>query len=234
MKIAIMQPYLFPYIGYFQLINAVDKFVFYDDVNFIKQGWINRNNILVNNQKFLFSIPVEKISSFKKINQTKVNTNIFNKERKKLIKTIEQSYKKAPNYNEVKDFIFPVLNAEFEYIYEYAKKSIIDTLNFLDIKTKIVNTSYIYINNELSSEARVIDICKQENASVYINPIGGKYLYKKENFENNNLKLCFVKTEDLKYKQFGEPFFPNLSIIDVLMFNSKDEVKEMLNKYTLI
>jgi len=234
MKIAIMQPYLFPYIGYFQLINAVDKFIFYDDVNFIKQGWINRNNILVNNQKILFSIPIEKISSYKKINLTKVNTNIFNKNKKKLIKTIEQSYKKAPYFSQIIGFIYSVLEMNSEFISDFAKKSIFEVCNYLKIDTKIINSSSIYNNDSLKSSKRVIDICNKEKVTQYINPIGGRELYSKEDFKRKNIELYFLKTKDIRYKQFKSVFFSNLSIIDVLMFNSKKEVRDMLIKFELI
>ena len=231
MKIAIMQPYFFPYIGYFQLINAVDKFVFYDDVNFIKHGWINRNNILVNNQKHLFSLPIKKISSFKKINETKINENIFNKEKVKLLKTIDQSYKKAPNFYEIKSIITSVFNIESNYISEFAKKSIVEILKFLEIETKIVLSSSIYKNDKLSATDRLIDVCKKEKAETYINPIGGKELYSKMNFKKQGIKLCFLKSYDTIYKQYDKPFISGLSIIDVLMFNSKEDVKNLLLKF---
>lgn len=93
MKIAIMQPYIFPYIGYFQLINAVDKFIIYDDVNYIKQGWINRNKILLNNEDYLFTFPLKNASSYKKINEIELSENLYSKWKIKFFKTLEV-YKK--------------------------------------------------------------------------------------------------------------------------------------------
>ncbi|MCF6185623.1 MAG: WbqC family protein [Bacteroidales bacterium] len=234
MKIAIMQPYLFPYIGYFQLINAVDKFIFYDDVNFIKQGWINRNNILVVGNKYVFSLPIEQISSFKKINETKINLNIYKKSKQKLLKTIQQSYKKAPFYEDVMILIENVLNFESKYISDFAKQSIIGVCTFLEIKTEIIKSSEIYNNDNLKSVNRVIDICKKEVATHYLNPIGGIELYNKQKFKEQNLELNFLKSKEVIYKQFNNLFIPNLSIIDVMMFNSKDEIKQMLLEYELV
>lgn len=234
MKIAIMQPYLFPYIGYFQLINAVEKFIIYDDVNFIKQGWINRNNILVNGSKYLFLLPIEKISSFKKINETKINLNIYNKSKKKLLKTVEQSYRKAPFYKNTMPLIEKTFELDSKYISDFAKQSITEICSYLEIKTEIVKSSGIYDNGNLKSADRLIDICKKENATQYINPIGGQELYSKQEFETQNIKLNFLKTKELKYRQFKNTFVPNLSIIDLLMFCPKEDAKNMLLKYELI
>ena len=229
-----MQPYLFPYIGYFQLINAVEKFIIYDDVNFIKQGWINRNNILANGRKYLFLLPIEKISSFKKINETKINLNIYNKSKIKLLKTIEQSYRKAPFYKNTMPLIEKTFELDSKYISDFAKKSITEVCNYLEIKTEIIKSSEIYNNENLKSVSRVIDICKKENAAGYINPIGGQELYNKQEFKEENIKLNFLKTKELKYPQFKNTFVPNLSIIDILMLNSKKEVRNMLLKYELV
>ncbi|MFW5701046.1 MAG: WbqC family protein, partial [Cyclobacteriaceae bacterium] len=125
MKLAIMQPYLFPYIGYFQLIHAVDKFVFYDDVDFIKQGWISRNNILLNNQFFTFTVPLVSISSNQKINRTEIHLHQYQNWRKKFFKTLNQAYKKAPFYKVVMPIIDEVFGAEHKYINDLARESII-------------------------------------------------------------------------------------------------------------
>jgi len=234
MKLAIMQPYLFPYIGYFQLINAVDKFVFYDDVNYIKQGWINRNYILANNQKYLFSIPIEKISSYKKINEVKINSFIFEKTKKKLLKTIEQSYKKAPFFKQTYNIFVTILNSNDKFISNYARNSVIKISEYLKINTEIINTSKIYNNDYLKSSERIFDICKQENANWYINPIGGKELYSIKEFNKRKIYLNFLETSNIKYNQVSNQFIPFLSIIDVMMFNSPEEIKKMLENYTLI
>lgn len=230
-KIAIMQPYFFPYIGYFQLINAVDKFVIYDDVNFIKGGYINRNNIISQGTSLRINVLLRKASSFKKINEIDINNQLD--WRKKLVKQIFQSYSKAPHFNEVNRLLDQIINKDIINIAEFLSYSIKAICEFIGIDTAIVSTSTIYNNQELERKDRIIDICNKENSFHYINALGGKELYSKEEFIKENVKLEFIQTKPLMYKQFKYEFVPNLSIIDVLMFNTKDEVKKMLNQYKL-
>ncbi|MBC7525086.1 MAG: WbqC family protein [Flavobacterium sp.] len=232
MILAIMQPYLFPYIGYYQLINAVDKFVVYDDVAFIKQGWINRNNMLLNKKKHLFFAPVKSISSFKKISETEIDYK-FDWTKKTLL-TFEQSYKKAPFHKEVMPILESVFLSKKETISELAFESLFQVSNYLELKTGFQKTSSIYNNQELKGEDRVIDICLKEKTKQYINPIGGQELYQKENFSKKGITLNFIKTHPITYKQYNDDFVPWLSIVDVLMFNPKEEVIKMLNQFELI
>jgi len=229
MKIAIMQPYFFPYIGYFQLINAVDKFVLYDDVNFIKQGWINRNRILLNNKDFFLTLQLSGASSFKRINEIKIGNNKDN-----LLKTIEQAYKKSPYFDKVFSIFESVLKNPETNLAVFLEYSIKTINNYLDIPTEILISSQINKKNELKGQEKVIEICKKLNTDDYINSFGGMELYSKENFLDQNIHLKFLKTNEIKYNQFNNEFVPFLSIIDILMFNSKEEVKGFLNKYTLI
>lgn len=231
MNLAIMQPYFFPYIGYFQLIQAVDIFVFYDDVYFIKGGWINRNKILINKEPKYINAQLIKSSSFKKINEIHVQNKF-----KKLLKTIEQNYKKAPNFNEIYSLINDILNQEKnETISNLNIRIIKNILTYLNIKTKIEISSLHYADTlGLGRTQRILEICKRNKAKDYINAAGGKILYTKEEFLKNGLNLFFLEPQTPPYKQFNNEFKPNLSIIDVLMFNSKDTVKKMLNNYQLI
>ena len=222
-----MQPYFFPYIGYFQLINLVDKFVLYDDVNFIKQGWINRNRIISNNNQF-FTLQLQGASSFKKINEIYTGNN-----KQKLVKTIYQTYSKA-NYFK---FAFPVieeciLNKE-NNLSLYLEKIIRNISSYLGIVTKIIVSSNIEKDESLSGEKKVLDICKKLNAKEYINAQGGKDLYTKEAFHKNGLELYFIQSKNTPYKQFNNDFVPWLSIIDVLMFNSHEQITKILNDYEL-
>ncbi len=223
-----MQPYFFPYIGYFQLIAAVDKFVIYDDVNYIKRGWINRNNILVNNQSFLFSIPLISASQNSKINEIKISEDVNWKS--KLLKTIELSYKKAPYYQSVFTVLEKVLKGNHEFISQLNTEVIIEVCNYLKIDSKIQVTSTIYGNSNLKGSDRLIDICRIENAKTYINAIGGEKLYNKDVFKQFGIDLFFLNVKPVTYKQYKNDFIPNLSIIDVLMFNDVDFVKELLIK----
>lgn len=231
-----MQPYFMPYIGYFQLINAVDKFIIYDDVNFIKQGWINRNQILIQGSKQFFTVPLKKQSSFLKINETFINNNQFEKWKIKFLKTIEQSYSKAPFFEQVNPIINKVLSSfDVELtISDLAFNSLLEISNFLMLETKFVLSSSLYDNCNLVGQERILNICKKEEAKEYINLFGGVDLYNKNSFLKENIKLNFIKSNLIEYKQFKNKFVPWLSIIDVLMFNDKEEIKEMLNEYTLI
>lgn len=229
MKVAIMQPYLFPYIGYFQLINAVDEFVVYDDVNFIKQGWITRNSILVNKKKYNFILKVEGASSFKKINEITLVKND-----KKLLKTIEQEYKKAPYFSVVFPIIQKILTTNENNLSKFLIFSLREIANYLQIDTIFRISSEIDKNNELKSQDKVIAICKKIKAKNYVNAIGGLELYDKDIFNKNNIRLNFIKTESVQYTQFDNDFIPWLSIIDVIMFNSVAEVNNMLCQYELI
>lgn len=232
MQIGIMQPYIFPYIGYFQLIKSVDKFVFYDDVAFIKQGWINRNRILINGQGFLFTVPVKQISSFENIANTEI---LYLPDwRKKFLASIENAYKKAPFFKDVFLFINEIISKDHKDISSLARTSVISTLKYLQIPKDIVLTSEKYNNKHLKSEERIIDICKQENVAGYINAIGGTELYSKDTFNSKNISLQFLKPNIDPYIQFKNEFVPGLSIIDVLMFNDVNKVNQLLNNYQLI
>jgi len=236
-KVAILQPYIFPYIGYFQLINAVDTFVFYDDVNFIKKGWVHRNSILINGEPNLFSIPCIKASQNKFIKDITVDSN--NIKINKTLKNINIHYKKAPFYNDV----FPVIEKIFESIQDNTKiselsiSSVIEVCKYLGINKKIEISSDKYAQSQgLEKSERIMSICSTNEANVYINPKGGVELYSKELFKDNNIELKFMSTdiEAVKYKQFNDDFVPGLSIIDVMMFNSIEEIKDMLELYKLI
>lgn len=227
-----MQPYFFPYIGYFQLINAVDKFIILDDVNYIKKGWINRNRILLNGKDYLFTIPCEKISQNKLINEVEVIKD--EKAVNKFLKTINNSYSKAPYFSEVFELVEGVFKFDKVLISELAYGSITSVLNFLGIEKNIVFSSKNYSNSEFKKADRLIDICKMNNADIFINSSGGKELYDKVEFNKNGIKIYFIKNIITPYNQFENNFIPGLSIIDVLMFNTKDEIKEMLNQYELI
>nr|WP_294899533.1 WbqC family protein [uncultured Pedobacter sp.] len=232
MKLAIMQPYIFPYIGYFQLINAVDKFIVYDDVNFINKGWVNRNRILINKKPNLFTIPLKDASQNKLINQIELINN--DKWKIKLIKTIDLAYKKAPYFSSVVPLIIKILESEKENISRLALNSLKEIASYLNIETKFVDSSSIYANQNLSGQDRILDICLKEDANHYINPTGGTDLYNREDFESSQMTINFIKSLEINYRQFDNDFVSGLSIIDVMMFNNPQKIKEFLKKYQLV
>jgi len=214
-----MQPYFCPYIGYFQLINSVDKFVICDDLQYTKRGWFNRNRILVNGIEKTFTIPLKKDSDFLNSNQRYLAQNSI-QERMKILRQIKSSYKKAPFFAENYYIIGRIFTKNLENLFDFIYFSVLELCKNLDIKTEIITSSSINIDQNLKAQARVLDICKFLNADVYINSIGGKELYSQEMFNKEGIELKFIKSKDIKYHQFNLEFVPWLSIIDVLLFNS--------------
>jgi len=232
MKIAIVQPYLFPYIGYFQLINAVDQFIVYDDVNFMKKKWINRNNILIASQSKFFIIPLKKVSQNNLIKDVEIAVDLNWKS--KILKKIEMPYRKAPYFQKVFDLFEKIINQNHTHISKLAFTSLKEICDYLNIQTHLIPSSTIYKNSHLGSQERIIDICKKENADQYINPIGGANLYSKEQFSHHQIQLNFLKPELIIYRQFKNEFVPHLSILDTIMFNDAETVHNFLKRCQLI
>lgn len=233
MKLAVMQPYLFPYIGYFQLIKSVDKIIMYDDVNYIKNGWIDRNRILVNGSSSYFKVPIKDASSNKKICETEINYSLYDNWKGKFYKTLEMSYKKAPLFISVMELVSEVFERRYEDLGKLATQSIVETSKYLDIKTEIVISSRQYQNANLQRTERLIHFCELEQASTYINLEAGRELYKKEDFKVKNVTLQFLKPQISVYHQTNKNFVPGLSILDVLMFNSKENSAKMQENFAL-
>lgn len=227
-----MQPYLFPYIGYWQLISTVDTFVIYDNIQFSKKGWFHRNNILVNGEKTLFTIPLKKDSDYLDVKDRYLAEDA-KKQITKIVSQIEQSYKKAPYFSEIHPLIKDILLNNEKNLFKYIYNSVVKICNYLEIDTKIIISSTIDINHSLKSQDKVIALNKALNATKYINPIGGTELYEFEEFKKENIELTFLESNVPEYKQFENEFIPYLSIIDIMMFNSKNEVKRMLMEYKL-
>jgi hypothetical protein len=234
MKLVIMQPYFFPYIGYFQLVHAADRFVMYDDVAFIKQGWINRNRILINGQPTYITVPAKHASSFREIRETEIDDSTQNRQwMARVLKTIDNAYRRAPEFARVFPLIESVLNVGATRVGELARASVKAVAEYLDTGTSWVDTSSGYANKHLAAQDRVLAICAAEGATEYVNPPGGIALYSTDDFTRAGVTLRFLKPRSIEYAQFGEPFVPSLSIIDVLMFNPRDAVRGMLEAYDL-
>ncbi len=231
-KIAIMQPYFFPYIGYFQLINAVDEFVVYDNIEFSKNGWVHRNRILQNGKDIFITLPLRKDSDFLFIDQ-RFLADVWPEQRTKMLNRIAAAYRKAPYFSHVlplfeKCIFFSDLN-----LFRFLLHSLEETKKFLEIPTPIIVSSTLPINHHLRSQEKVIALCRCQGATEYINPIGGLDLYEKSKFLDFEISLKFLAADEINYPQFGVSFLPFLSIIDVMMFNSVKQVREFLFCYTL-
>ena len=248
--LAIMQPYFFPYIGYFQLIHAVDKYVLYDNINYIKNGWVNRNRLLeVHRQPVYITVPLIRQTSFQKMKEVEIdNTKPW---RKQLLNMLYYNYRRSAYYDETYVFIEDIMNKS---IYESSLSKLNCTLikaicNYLDIKTSVNDNSEMYEKIEMvigemeeagdscgigRRTARIVEICRYEKAKIYINAIGGMELYSKEVFAKEGIELYFLKTLPYSYMQSTRKFHQHLSIIDVLMNCGKEETKRMLDKYEFI
>lgn len=231
MKLGIMQPYFLPYIGYWQLINTVDVFVIYDNIQYTKKGWINRNRFLQNGHDELFSISLKNDSVFLNVGERFLSLDY---KRNKLIAMFQGAYSKAPKKNEILPFIGEIINCQEKNLFKYIYNSIVRICEYLEIKTKIVISSSVDIDHSLKAENKVLAICKALCAETYVNPIGGIELYSKDIFKEHGVKLQFIKSKPVEYKQFNNEFVPWLSILDVLMFNDKETVKHYLNEFELI
>ncbi len=229
MKLAIMQPYFMPYIGYFQTMAAVDTYVVYDDVQYIKGGWVSRNNLIIGGDKKMFTIILKGASPNKLFNEVEVGDDF-----KKFERMLQSAYAKAPYFHE----IMPLLHTIFTYDEKSLGKFLLHSyqvlLDYWEIGTKLVLSSELEKECTLKGQDKVLNICKNLQATEYYNAIGGQDLYDKQTFAQHGIELSFVQTQVVPYSQFAPEFIPNLSIIDVLMYNGKEGTKQSLNAYTLI
>lgn len=231
-KLTVMQPYIFPYIGYFQLITAADEIIFYDDVNYIKGGWINRNRILMNGKDNMFTIPLDKASPNRLIKD--IETRMDERVAKKFSKTLSAAYGKAPHFQAIHDLVMGVFSKQHTDITEMAIDSIRAVHQYLGLELNYVRSSNFSPETMgMDRSDRLISMIKAKNYSSYINPAGGSQLYDKDYFAQQNLELWFLRSKPIEYPQFKHEFVPWLSIIDVLMFNDVETVKQFLNRYTL-
>lgn len=233
MKVGIMQPYFFPYIGYFQLLNAVDKFVVYDNIQFTKKGWINRNRVLVNAKDDYITLPIKKDSDYLNVDQRQL-ADTFHEEEIKMLRKLSGGYSRAPYFSEVFPLLQTIIESREQNLFRYLYNTITAISSYLEIDTEFIVSSSIQINHNLKSQDKVLAICKALHATVYLNPIGGIDLYNKDIFKENNIELNFIQSEKIEYPQYKNEFVPWLSIVDVLMFNSKENVKQYLNSYKLV
>jgi len=238
MKLAMNQSYFFPYIGYFQLIHAVDKFILYDHLTYIKGGWIQKNRISQpNNTECFITIPLQKRSSNKYICELPIS--YAHPWQKKIINQLKNAYIKSPFFNEVFHFIEELIMKDFYLITDFNSYSIKVIAQLLDIQTTIVQG--VSIEKELNNATwpyetrtqRILLACQQEKADIFINAIGGKGLYSKEEFREQDVDLFFIQTE--KQAQIGESIkpMPDLSIIDALFNYGINGTKELLTAYSL-
>lgn len=231
-RLAIMQPYFFPYIGYWQLINAVDRFMIYDDLSYIKRGWINRNRILINKSPAYITVPLHRSSSNKRIRDIDLHPEPGWQDR--MIKTLEITYRRAPSYAESFPVIERLIRHQAENLSAYLAYQLRVLAAFLGIATEIVTPGPQSDDENMRGQQRVLEVCKREGADVYINPQGGQGLYDPRFFRRGGVDLRFLVMHPLPYKQRAGGFMPYLSIIDALMEIGPGGLKAHLDAYALI
>jgi hypothetical protein len=225
MKLAVMQPYFLPYIGYFQLLAAVDIFIVYDNIKYTKKGWINRNRILLNGTDTMFSLPLKKGADSFDIVERELAADF---DRTKLLNQFRGAYGCAPHFEMTYQVLERIVQYKDENLFRYLHNSIVQLSEHLGIKTEIWISSEIAIDHDLKGQDKVLAFCEAVGADSYINTIGGVELYAKDDFRTRGIDLKFIKTRPFEYAQFGAPFVPWLSIIDVLMFNLPERICDEL------
>ena len=232
MRLAIMQPYFFPYIGYFQLIAAVDQFIVYDNIKYTKKGWINRNRLLQNGKDEMFSLPLKSASDYLNVCERELAAD-FNRTR--LFNQIKSAYQRAPYFAQTYPLIEQIVKYEDANLFRYLHHSLVQTCAYLGIKTEIKISSDIPIDYGLKNQDKVLALCVAVGAHTYVNAIGGMELYAKETFLKNGIELKFIRSKSFEYSQFDNEFVPWLSIIDVMMFNSIETIQTCISSnYELI
>jgi len=231
MKIAVMQPYLFPYIGYWQLLANVDRFVVFDDAAFIPRGWIHRNRIVVNGAPYRFTLPVANGS------QNRLICDIVRADnaswRDGFTKTLRQSYAGAENFNEAFLLVTKALENPERNLAKLLVFSLASVCEYLGIHTEIIVASGRYGNRELRGQTRILDICEREGARSYLNLPGGEALYERASFEKKGIELKFLRPSSPTYSQRAAEFFPWLSIIDVMMHCGAEKIRAALGDFSL-
>jgi hypothetical protein len=232
MKVGIMQPYFLPYVGYFQLIAAVDAFVVYDNIKYTKKGWINRNRLLLNGADAVFSLPLQKDSDALDVRERRLASD-FN--RQKLVNQFAGAYHGAPHFAVGMELVRRVVLNPETNLFGYLHASILAVCELLGIRTRIVVSSEVPADHGAKGEERVLSICRALGATRYINTIGGVELYSKSRFAGEGMELAFIRSRPFEYRQAGAPFVPWLSIVDVIMFNPVEEIRDsLLANYELL
>lgn len=231
-KLGVMQPYFLPYIGYFQLIAAVDVFVVYDNIKYTKRGWINRNQMLRNGSGTVFTLPLKKDSDFLTVVERSLAADFS---REKLLNQFMGAYYKAPYFAETFVLLQRIVGCNDDNLFHYVYNSLKELCAYLEISTEIRISSDIAINHGLKSQDKVLALCEALEADSYLNPVGGLELYSSEDFDAHGVALGFLRSMPFEYSQFASPFIPSLSVVDLLMFNDHDAIRSVItHNYEMI
>ena len=230
MILAANQPYFLPYLAWWQLIKAADLFLISEDYSFIKSGWICRNRILVEGKPWFFRIEVRKRSSHKLIKDMEIVTPKVEKK----LKTLAYAYRKAPFFDNGIALTERILRFPGTNLADFLENSIREVCEYLSIAPPLIRSSELTGNSLFKREERIYDACHRTGADTYINAIGGTALYSRDDFARHGITLKFLDSGLPEYPQFRRPFVEKLSILDAIMFNSREALQTMLDDYTLI
>ena len=236
MKLAIMQPYFLPYLGYFSLIKHTDEFILLDTVQFIRHGWIERNRILKPSDGWQYiMVPLKKHSRETLIKDIEINNDQQWKE--KILAQLQHYKKQAPYFSNVIDILNEIFSKEYATIVDLNLASLKTVCNYLGINTPIQVFSLMNIDIEPANapDEWALNICKAlGNVDEYWNPPGGQSFFDRKKYENAGINLKFHSAILTDYDQKRNVFEPGLSILDVMMFNSIEEINKMLDNYELL
>lgn len=229
---AIMQPYFFPYIGYYQMAAAVERFLIYDDVNYINRGYIARNKLLVNGKEWNFAVPLSGASQNLLIKDVGIDMGSWEPWKKKFLRTVDMSYRKAPNYGPGMELLEEVLTITDDRITSLAQRSVQLLMERLGRPVRFERTSEMELRQDLKFEERLIDICQHEHVSHYIQSQGGTSLYSTGRWKELGLSLQFIRPTSMEYPRQGG-WVPGLSMLDAILHVPFAELNPLLDNYEL-
>jgi hypothetical protein len=228
LKLALMQPYFLPYIGYFQLIAACELFVVYDNIKYTKKGWINRNRMLRDGQDVMFSLPLQNGTDHLNVDQ---RTLAGAPDPHKWLAQLKGAYRHAPYFAETLPLLEKIARCDEDNLFRFLHHALLACCAHLDIRTPVRVSSSVGIDHGLRGQDKVLAICDALGADTYINAIGGTELYTPAPFNARGTSLRFIRSRPIDYPQFGKPFVPWLSIVDVLMFNPLETVRHWIRSH---
>lgn len=234
-KVAIMQPYFFPYMGYFSLIKHTDEFILFDPVQFIRHGWIERNRILKQGGGWIYiKVPLNKFSRDTIIKDVGINNDTLWQD--KILAQLNTYKKKAPFYYKVKKLLDQLFSEKFTSITKLNEKSIelvCDYLN-IELKMRVFSEMDLSIQEPNEPDEWALNICKaMGGVKEYWNAKGGEEFFSRKKYEANGISIHFLNLKSIEYQQIENTFEPGLSILDTLMFNSPKEINSLLDQYDL-
>lgn len=232
MKLAIMQPYLFPYLGYFQLLNAVDRFVLLDDAAHIRRGWVNRNALAGRDARQPFVFPV----AYAPRDAAILDVRLHEPEQaaRRFMRTLAHLYGQAPFYGPVSELISGILSGGEERLALVIRHSLERIAAYLGIATPIVSAAERHGEIRSRGARRILDICRAEGATTYLNPEGGTELYDPAPFAEAGIALRFLHHRPLPYDRRGGVFLERLSIVDAMMYNAPEAFGPLLGACDLV